>query len=135
MPAEAIATLKVLFGALTHLKTEIGKLDVEIARKSKENEVPREHSTGGKQRLGAKSQMGERTLRRLLIIGANSVIIKRHVHAATRPGTWLGGMLTGIPPKANRKLQRDYDSHAYKWRHLIGNYFAKIKEFRGIATR
>jgi transposase len=36
--------------------------------------------------------MGERFLRRLLIIGANSVIIKRHVHAAARPGTWLGGM-------------------------------------------
>jgi hypothetical protein len=25
-----------------------------------------------------------------------------------------------IPPKANRKFQRDYDTHAYKWRHLIG---------------
>ena len=23
----------------------------------------------------------------------------------------------------------------YKWRHLVENYFAKIKEFRGIATR
>jgi transposase len=42
--------------------------------------------------------MGERSLRRLLIIGANSVIIKRHVHAATRPGTWLGGLLARKPP-------------------------------------
>jgi hypothetical protein len=42
--------------------------------------------------------MGERSLRRLRIIGANSVIIKRHVHAAARPGTWLGGMLTRKPP-------------------------------------
>ncbi len=42
--------------------------------------------------------MGERSLRRLLIIGANSVIIKRHVHAAAKPGTWLGGMLTRKPP-------------------------------------
>ena len=60
--------------------------------------VPRQHSTGGKQRLGATMKMGERSLRRLLIIGANSVIIKRHVHAAARPGTWLGGMLTRKPP-------------------------------------
>jgi transposase len=60
--------------------------------------VPRQHSTGGKQRLGATTKMGERSLRRLLIIGANSVIIKRHVHAAARPGTWLGGMLTRKPP-------------------------------------
>ena len=53
--------------------------------------VPRQHSTGGKQRLGATTKMGERSLRRLLIIGANSVIIKRHVHREAQPGTWLGG--------------------------------------------
>ena len=60
--------------------------------------VPRQHSTGGKQRLGATTKMGERSLRRLLILGANSVIIKRHVHAAARPGTWLAGMLSRKPP-------------------------------------
>ena len=59
--------------------------------------VPRQHSTDGKQRLGATTKMGERSLRRLLIIGANSVIIKRHVHATAKPGTWLGGMLTRKP--------------------------------------
>lgn len=42
--------------------------------------------------------MGERSLGRLLIIGANSVIIKRHVHTSAQPGTWLGGMLTRKPP-------------------------------------
>jgi transposase len=139
LPGDAITTLKVLVGILTHLEKEIGKLDAEIARRAKENEVarrlmtvpgigpliataiavlapppdtfrkardfaawlgltPRQHSTGGKQRLGATTKMGERSLRRLLIIGANSVIIKRHVHAAARPGTWLGGMLTRKPP-------------------------------------
>jgi transposase len=40
-----------------------------------------------------------------------------------------------IPPKANRKIQRDYEAEVYKWRHLVEHYFAKIKEFRGIATR
>lgn len=59
--------------------------------------TPRQHSTGGKPRLGATTKMGERSLRRLLIIGANSVIIKRHVHATARPGTWLAGMLTRKP--------------------------------------
>ena len=39
-----------------------------------------------------------------------------------------------ISPKTNRKHQRDYDTEAHKWRHLVENYFAKIKEFRGIAT-
>jgi len=32
------------------------------------------------------------------MIGANSVIIKRHVRAEARPGTWLGDMLTHKPP-------------------------------------
>ena len=45
------------------------------------------------------------------------------------------GAIAVIPPKTNRKYQRDYDADAYKWRHLVENYFAKIKEFRGIATR
>lgn len=41
LPADAIATLKVLVGALTHLEAEIGRLDAEIARRAKENEVAR----------------------------------------------------------------------------------------------
>ncbi len=36
-------------------------------------------------------------MRRLLIIGANSVIIKRHVHPMARSGTWLAGMLARKP--------------------------------------
>ena len=60
--------------------------------------VPRQHSTGGKQRLGATTKMGERSLRRLLIIGANSVVIKRNVHKEAQPGTWLGSLLLRKPP-------------------------------------
>lgn len=40
-----------------------------------------------------------------------------------------------IPPKKNRKDQRSYDQVLYKARHLIENFFAKLKQFRGIATR
>ena len=45
------------------------------------------------------------------------------------------GAAAVIPPKANRKARLDYDKAMYRWRHLIENYFAKLKEFRGIATR
>ena len=45
------------------------------------------------------------------------------------------GATAVIPPKSNRKHHRDYDADTYKWRYLVENYFAKIKEFRGIATR
>jgi len=40
-----------------------------------------------------------------------------------------------IPPKANRKTKRDYDRDIYKSRHLVENFFAKLKQFRAIATR
>ena len=45
------------------------------------------------------------------------------------------GATAVIPPKANRNRQIAYDKDMYRWRHLVENYFAKIKEFRGIATR
>ena len=40
-----------------------------------------------------------------------------------------------IPPKKNRKVQRDYDTYLYKMRHLIENAFLMLKRWRGIATR
>lgn len=64
--------------------------------------VPRQHSTGGKQRLGATTKMGERSLRRLLVIGANSVIIKRRTHPDAQSGTWLGNLLSRKPPMLAR---------------------------------
>jgi transposase len=32
-------------------------------------------------------------------------------------------------------VQRIFDKAMYAWRHLVESYFAKAKEFRGIATR
>ncbi len=40
-----------------------------------------------------------------------------------------------IPPKSNRISQRAYDKELYKARHLIENFFAKLKQYRAIATR
>jgi transposase len=40
-----------------------------------------------------------------------------------------------IPSKCNRILQRDYDRHLYKARHLVENLFAQLKQYRAIATR
>jgi len=58
--------------------------------------VPRQHTTGGKPRLGRISKMGQRDLRRLLIIGAMAVVR----HAIRRGGTadpWLANMLERKP--------------------------------------
>jgi len=43
--------------------------------------------------------------------------------------------LAVIPAKRNRKVHIPHDEEAYKWRHLIENYFCKIKDFRGVNTR
>ena len=45
------------------------------------------------------------------------------------------GAVAVIPPKTNRKATIAYDRAMYRWRHLIENFFAKLKEFRAVATR
>ena len=45
------------------------------------------------------------------------------------------GMISVIPPRKNRKIQRDYDKNIYKLRHLVENAFLYLKQWRGIATR
>lgn len=59
--------------------------------------TPLQRSTGGKQKLGQISRMGERTLRRLLIIGASAVVQQARRRGAPQ-GTWLGRMLARKPP-------------------------------------
>jgi len=45
------------------------------------------------------------------------------------------GITAVIPPKRNRKVQREYDKNLYKLRHLVENAFLYLKRWRGIATR
>jgi len=40
-----------------------------------------------------------------------------------------------IPPKKNRRDQREYDKYPYRLRHLVENAFLHLKQWRGIATR
>ncbi|WP_114955163.1 IS110 family transposase [Sphingosinicella terrae] len=58
--------------------------------------TPRQRSTGGKEQLGKITKAGERTLRRLLIIGAAAVV--RHASKNGAPeGSWLARMLERKP--------------------------------------
>jgi transposase len=59
--------------------------------------VPRQHSTGGKQKLGGISKQGDRYLRRLLILGALVVIRHARVHPDKHP--WLMKLLSRMPAK------------------------------------
>lgn len=40
-----------------------------------------------------------------------------------------------IPTKANCMAQITLDREMYRWRHLIENTFAKLKEFRAVVSR
>lgn len=40
-----------------------------------------------------------------------------------------------IPSRVTRKEQRGHDRDLYKARHLIENFFARLKQYRAIATR
>jgi len=53
-------------------------------------------STGGKQKLGAVSKRGERTIRRLLIIGASAVVLQASRRGAPKRA-WLAQMLARKP--------------------------------------
>lgn len=59
--------------------------------------VPRQHSSGGKQRLGKTSKMGQRDIRRLLVTGAMAVIRWALRRGAPR-NPWLARMLERKPP-------------------------------------
>ena len=45
------------------------------------------------------------------------------------------GMEAVIPPRKNRKAQRNYDKYLYRLRHLVENAFMELKRWRGVATR
>jgi transposase len=59
--------------------------------------VPRQNSTGGKDRLGSISKQGDRYLRRLLVIGATTVL--RHARAKPAKYPWLMQLLARRPAK------------------------------------
>lgn len=137
LPETARAMVEVLVDMVGLLDERIARLDQEIRRRAREEDVssrlmtipgigpitatalaalappaetfrkgrdfaawvgltPLQRSTGGKQKLGAISRMGERTLRRLLIVGASAVVR----HASRRDlaaGSWLARMLARKP--------------------------------------
>ena len=45
------------------------------------------------------------------------------------------GITPVIPPKANRKEQRETDFALYRERNLVERFFNTLKKYRGIATR
>ena len=137
LPEEARPILRVAIAHLKDLDEKIALLDLEIAKRAKEDQVarrlttipgigpitataiaalappaetfgkgrdfaawvgvtPLQRSTGGKQKLGATSKMGERTIRRLLISGA-SAVVRQATRREAPEASWLARMLARKP--------------------------------------
>lgn len=60
--------------------------------------VPRQNSSGGKDRLGRISKMGDGYLRKLLVVGATSVI-RRARTGASASGAWINALLERRPAR------------------------------------
>ena len=77
--------------------------------------VPRQNSTGGKERLGGISKQGDRYLRRLLVIGATAVIRHARTHPDKHP--WVTKLLAKKPTKWSRSRwpTRWHASHGPFW--------------------
>ena len=60
--------------------------------------VPRQNSSGGKERLGRISKMGDRYLRRLLVVGATA-LIRFALNRSTPLAAWADRLLTRRPAR------------------------------------
>ena len=60
--------------------------------------VPRQNSSGGKDKLGRISKMGDRYLRKLLVVGATSVI-RRARTSASASSSWIKALLERRPAR------------------------------------
>ena len=68
---------------------------------------------------------------------AQTVIADKGYDAQTRVVEPLLAQGKGvvIPSRSTKRVAREYDGHLYQARHLIENFFAKLKQYRAIATR
>jgi transposase len=72
--------------------------------------TPRQNSSGGKERLGRISKMGDGYLRTLLVVGATAVM--RYARQKTAAGTnWVNGLLATKPARVKHDRRRVVDGH------------------------
>lgn len=79
----------------------------------------------------------ERADHLIAALRADTLIADRACDADVRVIASLdkAGKQAVIPPRRNRKAPRSYDKHLCKARHLVENFFARLKPFQAIATR
>jgi transposase len=69
-------------------------------------------------------------------VKARAVLADRgYDSASNRAAVRSQGAEPCIPPRKNRLVAIDYDRHLYKERNGVERYFARIKQYRRVATR
>ena len=67
--------------------------------------------------------------------GRNFIADKGYDSNAVVAAVEAKGMTATIPSNASRSTRRKIDPHLYKERHLVENFFCRLKHFRRAATR
>jgi error-prone DNA polymerase len=88
--------------------------------------VPRQHSTGGKTRLGRITKAGNREIRRLLVLGATSMVCRaEQCNGAT--GAWTRGLLERRPARLVRVALANKMARV-AWALMTRNEVCRAKE-------
>jgi transposase len=94
--------------------------------------VPKQHSSGGKQRQGGISKQGDRYLRRLLVLGATAVI--RHARTKDTPEVmWLKGLLERRSARLASVAQANKTARIV-WALLVRGETYRAPASRAVAT-
>ncbi|MDP2374684.1 IS110 family transposase [Reyranella sp.] len=88
--------------------------------------TPRSHSSGGKERLGRISKMGNRMLRSLLFVGATAVL--RHARNNPKAPQWITALLARRPYKVAAVAL------ANKMARIIRALLVKDESYRGLSA-
>ena len=71
-----------------------------------------------------------------LIAGAEAVLAdKGYDSDANRAAIRAAGAVPCIPPRKNRTEPVEYDRHLYRERNVVERFFARVKQYRRVATR
>jgi putative transposase len=73
-----------------------------------------------------------------LIAGTEAAAVladKGYDSDANRTAIRAAGAEPCIPPRKNRAEPIEYDRHLYKERNVVERYFARVKQYRRVATR
>lgn len=108
LPADAAATLNVLVAALSHLETDIKKLDAGIARRAKENEAARQLRT-----VNSPMSLGPLAFQWLMIglLIATALAALAPAARDIPPGSGFCGLARSDAPAAFDRRQASARSH------------------------